>query len=108
MKKLIQIDPSKVLSVYSGRQGCACGCRGKHTYASAHRAFSGKNRGYAVADTEVNDRTVKLIINKVQAHIVNGVRPTSDWFEKKTTKIWGRKFVSVDVGNRTYIVYQSI
>lgn len=28
---LLLSDPSKFGSVYSGRPGCACGCRGKHS-----------------------------------------------------------------------------
>lgn len=31
------IELDKVTSVYSGKHGCACGCRGKYTYASQTR-----------------------------------------------------------------------
>lgn len=55
-----------VMSVYNGVNGaCACGCAGKHTYASAHREAAGIDRGYPVRDDEVNDRIVKLHFNKV-------------------------------------------
>jgi len=55
-----------IVSVYSGKAGrCCCGCAGKHTYASAHREWASKNRGYAVTDDEVDDRLVKIISNKV-------------------------------------------
>jgi hypothetical protein len=55
-----------VVSVYSGKAGkCMCGCSGKHTYASAHREWASKNRGYAIDDDEVSDRTVKIIFNKL-------------------------------------------
>ncbi len=53
------IDISKVVSVYSGRPGCACGCRGKHTYASAHATKAGRGG-------QVSDRVVKRIVNTVQ------------------------------------------
>lgn len=55
-----------VASVYSGKAGrCMCGCAGKHTYASQHRAWAEKDRGYRIDDDEVSDRTVKIIFNKL-------------------------------------------
>lgn len=27
---IVNIDPTKVVRVYSGRPGCGCGCRGKY------------------------------------------------------------------------------
>jgi len=55
------INVSTIQSVYSGRPGCCCGCRGKHTYATA---FADKAPDY---DRRVSDRTVKLICNKINA-----------------------------------------
>lgn len=55
-----------ILSVYSGKSGkCCCGCSGKHTYVKALQTFAGKYRGYKVNDNECNDRTIKVISNKV-------------------------------------------
>lgn len=55
-----------VVSVYSGKAySCACGCKGKHTYASAYVNMASAIRGYEVKPDEVNDRTVKMIFNKV-------------------------------------------
>lgn len=55
-----------VASVYSGIDGkCCCGCSGKHSYASEHVDWSSNNRGYQVTQDEVNDRSVKLISNKI-------------------------------------------
>lgn len=47
---------ANVQKVYSGRPGCMCGCRGKYSYAQ------GCEEGY---DDQVNERSVKLIFNKV-------------------------------------------
>lgn len=55
-------DMSKVSGVYSGRKGCACGCRGKYAYASAHK---GTRPSYYEGDEAVSDKTVKTIVNKV-------------------------------------------
>jgi hypothetical protein len=56
-----------VMSVYSGRDGaCACGCSGKHRYASKYRDIATANRGYEVTDEEVNDRQVERILKLVQ------------------------------------------
>ena len=60
------INVEDVMSVYSGKNGsCCCGCAGKHTYASATRTLASKDRGYAVSDDEVSDRTVKMIVRKM-------------------------------------------
>jgi hypothetical protein len=89
MKILIE----DISSVYSGRPGCCCGCRGKHTYASAHRKWASENRGYPVTADEVSDRTVKMIVGKIEK------APSDDVI------IDGSSNVSVEVGNRVYIAY---
>ena len=81
----------EIVSVYSGKAGhCCCGCAGKHTYASAHREWAGKNRGYSVSDDEISDRTVKIISNKVLED------PDVEHEDSLS---------SVEVGNRLLIVY---
>jgi len=47
---------ANVQKVYSGKPGCMCGCRGKYSYAS------GCEEGY---DDQVNERSVKILFNKV-------------------------------------------
>lgn len=71
---MIDIDVSKVRSVYSGRPGCACGCRGTYKHAAAHRASAQAHQGYPIADDEVSDRSVTLIVNKI-ARIADGEQP---------------------------------
>ena len=51
-----------VYKVYSGKQGCMCGCRGKYSY-TAQGAVE-HNPGYDVSDA-VNERSVKIILNKL-------------------------------------------
>ena len=47
---------ANVRKVYSGKPGCMCGCRGKYSYA----------QGCADSEyDEVNERSVKIIFNKV-------------------------------------------
>ena len=60
-----EVQISNVRHVYSGKPGCACGCRGKHTYASAHRAAEAAANGYPIADQEISDRTVAIITGRV-------------------------------------------
>lgn len=57
-----------LLSVYSGKPGCCCGCNGKHSYASAHQALAGEHRGYEVSDDEVSDKAVTRVFNKLVAN----------------------------------------
>ena len=57
------IDADKVVNVYSGRQGCMCGCLGKYSYASRYQAD--RQVAGAVADDEVSDRSVRVIVGKL-------------------------------------------
>lgn len=64
------IDKDKISSVYSGRNGsCCCGCSGIHRYASAHRKYASKDRGYIVKNDEINDSQVTRIVNKINANL---------------------------------------
>jgi len=89
---MIEID--NVSSVYSGKPGCACGCRGKYAYASRHRAWASKDRGYTVTADEVNDRTVKLMVNKINKAIASGA--------DVKRYVWG---VSFETDTRVYVLY---
>jgi len=85
-----------VMFVYSGRKGaCACGCKGKYSYHQMRRAESSKWRGYRVTDDELNERQV----NRVLGHIKRNVS-TAKYDENV-------RYLSVDVGTRTYVVYLS-
>ena len=58
------IQVENVLKVYSGKNGCMCGCNGTYSYATAHQAAGGKDRGYEVSDDELNDNKIKRMVNK--------------------------------------------
>lgn len=87
---------AKVTSVYSGRKGCACGCRGNYAYASA---FKSERPSYCDGDEWVSDRTVKTIVNKVERMLrdkdsdVASIMVDADW-------------IAVDLRHdRTYTIY---
>lgn len=88
-------DISKISSVYSGRKGCACGCRGKYAYASQ---FKCDRPSYLEGDEDVSDRSVKTIVNRVQKLLEDGaevarVHLDADW-------------IAVDLyHDRTYTIY---
>jgi hypothetical protein len=57
---MITFDISRIGHVYSGKANkCCCGCAGKYTYASS------QSRVAAHRCETVNDRTVKMICNKI-------------------------------------------
>lgn len=82
---------ANVMSVYSGRPGCMCGCRGNHRYARAHRDLAGRDRGYPVLDEDVSDRSVARIFNLFLAH-------------RDDAEIDGNH-AYFEVGSRCYCVY---
>lgn len=64
----MHINLAEVASVYQGKKdACCCGCAGSHRYASKHRDWASKDRGYKVTDDEVNDTTVLEVVNTIKA-----------------------------------------
>ena len=51
-----------VYKVYSGKQGCMCGCKGKYSYTA--KGAVENSPGYDVTD-RINERSVKIITTKV-------------------------------------------
>ena len=51
-----------VYKVYSGKQGCMCGCRGKYSYTV--QGAINHNPGYDVSDA-VNESGVKMMLIKL-------------------------------------------
>ena len=89
-------DIDNVASVYSGKPGCMCGCKGTYKYASKWREASSKNRGYKVNDKEINDSSVKLIVNKM-----NTLLETEAYEEAERTD----QYLFIDTGSRYYAAY---
>lgn len=67
-----KFNADNVLSVYSGRQGCACGCRGKYTYNPAFLSEASKDRGYPITeDDNQNPRSLRAIVAIFNAHLAD-------------------------------------
>lgn len=81
-----------VRSVYSGKLGCACGCRGKHSYNPAHTDEASADRGYPVTSDECSERSVANVLKAVQQ--ANGVEIADDG-----------SHASFETETRLYIVY---
>jgi hypothetical protein len=85
------VDLSKVRQVYSGKPNkCCCGCAGKHTYASAASDVAAKRNGI------VSDRSVKTIVNKINALLADGSAVETCVRED---------FISVETETRLYVAY---
>ena len=96
---LAALSPAALVSAYSGRPGCACGCRGNHRYSSAYREWAGRNRGYDVGDAEVSDRSVATIRSRARAAADAG------WGVEAYTDDAGRvTTVAVETDTRLYIL----
>jgi len=90
----MKIKIETVASVYSGKAGrCCCGCSGNHRYASAHVKWASKNRGYKVTDEEISDRSVKMLVNKLNK--ADAKELTHD----------NPIYVSMERGGRLYVAY---
>lgn len=69
---------ANVEKVYSGRLGCMCGCRGKYSYAR------GCEEGY---DDQVNERSVKILFNKVMNNPAHKVEDNCAFVETDTRNL---------------------
>lgn len=81
------MDISNIAKVYSGKQGCMCGCNGKYSYTASGAVSD--NPGYDVTDS-VNERSVKIIAGKVL---------------RNPNKIVEGNFVYVEQNDRISVVY---
>ena len=67
------LNKEQITWVYSGVNGkCCCGCAGKYSYASAHKEESSKEQGYEVNDESISDRSISIIVNKINKEISKG------------------------------------
>ncbi len=81
-----------IVSAYSGRKGCACGCNGKWRYTSAHQAEGGRARGYPVDPDEVSDRGAARVLSNARKAAASIV----EYSERSGT-------LSVETSDRLYI-----
>lgn len=96
-KEVLQVKEESVVSVYSGKPGCMCGCNGKYSYSEVHREFSTSDRGYEVTDDEINDKEVKRITKLINDNLMN-----CEFSDEKEKVSW----VAFDKSEtRTYVLY---
>jgi len=94
MKATTTIKKDEILSVYSGRPGCCCGCRGKHSYPTSPiaRNVASKKRGYPIDDDECNDGNITRIVNLLNRNLGD----VED----------GGSYFSLETPSRLYIAYR--
>ena len=67
---LSPINFDDVISSYNGKSGfCCCGCSGKHSYSAAKVEQASEAIGYVVDPDDVNDRAVRIAVNKINQAI---------------------------------------
>ena len=72
------IELATVKQVYTGRQGCACGCRGKYSIASSFGVERANKETGWNAFERCSDRAVKMAVNKINALI--------DWDDRRSRR----------------------
>lgn len=77
IRELANLTPADVLCVYSGKPGCACGCRGNYHYNSARKSEAAERRGYALNADEVSDEQVAHVLRLVQQAVID--MPENVW-----------------------------
>lgn len=86
---LATLQPHQILSVYSGKPGCCCGCLGKHTYNPQHQTLGTEKRGYTVTDEECSARSIAIMLGKAKANAAHvlydgGLRAPHLYWETET------------------------
>jgi len=92
------ISPIKfedVLSTYSGKaHACCCGCSGKYSYTKLGQ--QNYERGYPIDDDEINERSAKIIVNKINRALAEGNE--NDVYQD------GDQMIVYETETRTYFV----
>lgn len=96
MKNILSVTKNDVTSAYSGRPGCMCGCKGKHSYHPKYRIASGQRRGYKVSDDEVSLRSISYTLNKLQRFAIAGGEVD-----------YGDNYAYAEINGRAYAVYSA-
>lgn len=60
------LSTADVLTAYSGKPGCSCGCLGTYRILAANRTEAEADRGYPYADADVNPRQVSRVLHQIQ------------------------------------------
>lgn len=64
---IAKVREEHVRRVYSGKQGCMCGCIGKYFVNPLHRAEADAERGYPHEDDEMRPHMVRRILRRLQS-----------------------------------------
>jgi hypothetical protein len=90
-EQIAALTDADILSVYSGRPGCACGCRGIHRYNPAYPSEGSKERGYKVEPDEMNIGHVRKVLKIIKDNASSVKR--------------GGNNLSIETGGKLYIIY---
>lgn len=77
-----------VMTAYSGRPGCMCGCKGKYSVASEWQVAAGVSRGYAVSPEDVSDVRVKNIWNTIMKNAVTAEVDADGMYFRTETRMY--------------------
>ena len=87
-RQLRALTPDKLTAAYSGRPGCACGCRGQH---------------YKAGETPNDNRQIARILHVIQkAHETHIIEPDAN--SEGLTYVPGSHF-AFDTNARNYVIY---
>lgn len=63
------LQVSNVLTSYTGKTGCMCGCNGNYYVTAESRSAAEKDRGYAHDDKDVSPKAVARAVNGLRMFI---------------------------------------
>lgn len=84
---------SQIVKVYSGKPGCACGCRGKYTYVDG---AAGESNGWPASSKSRRMAQVRKVFNIVTAARDGWGAGSFDF---------GKSYMAARVNGRDYVVY---
>lgn len=94
-----QANKDNILSVYSGKPGCMCGCVGKHYYNPVYKDEGTKRRGYEVSDEETSIRMITRVLNLLRD-------VASDLSADESSKlVVDDNYFYARINNRDYVAY---
>jgi hypothetical protein len=71
VEKINALEDKDIMMVYSGKPGCACGCRGSYRVHPLHLAVADKDSGYAHDASDVNLTQVKKVLRILKTHVTD-------------------------------------
>lgn len=97
IKEMPVLELKDINSAYIGKPNtCMCGCSGEYFYLKVNQEKAGNNRGYGVADEEINDKKVMGILAKITKNAYKGI----EVIENRNKYIF-----TLILGNKQYTLY---